>query len=280
MKIRLVLAILVSICAWIGALCWLYDGETPPLAAWKIFGLPPLAFALFAVFRGLAPLRPASAREWVLLAAGMGLLAAAWCADLGLFPVWPPLAPSAGQEGLRLWPFGLALAAWAGLLTGRTLSRDLRAMEALLLVLAAAGISWGGASVLREHQEVPRADLSRIFLDRRADPSGDRPRSNIRMESGAARTVKLEGVLANENPFPVWGVEVDFELDGTDPVPLRLQDDILAHDTAPLLWSGRYRVEDLDRRPGWKVVVRRARRHWGGGPRLTAREGAVQSPPP
>ena len=276
MKPRLISALAVSLGAWIGALTWLYGG-VPPWEAWKTFGLPMIAFCLVAGLRSLGRPKPVWVREAVLLGVLAVLLAAAWCVDLGLIPALAA-AHKTGLEGLRLWPCQLVLFALTGLLLGGAFSSDLRLSKAVIPVLAVAGIAWGGAAFLRQVQELAPADLSRLFLDRRANASGDRPRSNIRIQSGAYRAVTLEGVLANENPFPVWGVELVLHLDGTDPVHLIIPGDIPAHGTAPLFWAGRFKVEDLPRLPSWELKVCRARRHWGGGPSLTAQEEAIQSP--
>ncbi len=266
--------------AWIWALSWLYGG-TPPWSAWQLFGLPMIAFVLCAGLRALGHSRPMTARQGLLLTMGAILLVAGWCGDLGWFPVPGPLASALGREGLRFWLLQLALSGWAGLLLGRTLSRDLRAVEALGLALAAAALAWGGAWALRGGQEVASADLPRIFLDRRADSSGERPLTNLRMRSGAFRSLELQAVVVNDNPYPVWEVELELCVDGMEPLPIRLREDIPAHGSCPLFWSRRFSVEDLPRMPSWSPpVIRKARRHWGGAPRLTASPGPVQSPLP
>ncbi|GEM_PF-4341899 len=278
MKPRLSAALAAVLAVWIWALAWLYDGM-PPWSAWQIFGFPVMAFCFCTGFRAMGPPEPLRVREGVWLGVLLSLLVTSWCVDLGLIPsLSGPF--ETGLEGLRLWPFQAVLAFVAGLSLGRTLRRDLRVAEALILVLLAAGIAWGGAYLLRGMQGVPDDALPLIRLDRGADPSGLRPLSNFRMRPGPFRAPVLQGVIRNDNPFPVWGVEMEIRLEGMEaPERILLREDIPAHGVAPLFWARRFTVEQMGPNPSWKLVTVGARRHWGGGsPRVTGRLTGSQGP--
>ena len=188
--------------------------------------------------------------------------------------LWAYDGPPPGQAWMMFALPGMALAGILWFQLAVKGSEDLSAPAALGSLLVVGALAVGGASWLRDRQEVAPADLARLFLDRRADATGLRPLSNLRCQTvrgvGEYRFVNLDGRIANDNDFPVWEVEVELRLscgDASWAYPLVLKDDIPAHGITVIRWAHRFGLEEIPPTPAWEVKVLRARRHWGGGPR-------------
>ena len=183
--------------------------------------------------------------------------------------------PSAFAWRCLFLPLALVVAAVWILCAVKRLKGPPIAVLAVLLagLVAAAG---QGAGRLRRQQAVAPEDLGRITLDRRADPTGTRPRSNLRFRTGSYRSVELFGQLQNDNDFPVWEVTamIRFFKEGRVweyPVVFRV--DLPSRGGGTVAWAKRFPLEEFPTEPSWEVEVLSARRHWGGGP-------GVDSPPP
>ena len=214
-------------------------------------------------------------RPRALLAIGISLLL--W---IGAF-VWL----YDGHPTDRSWAVGVLpalLAAIAVLLKGW----DPGPATAAALALAVGGAAWLGAAWLRDQQEVDPAALSRISLDRGANPEdmagnnpdprlapgGMKPRSGLRYQMvDGRRTIQLVGQVLNRNDFALWQVDLEilFYRDGrlALTVPLSLDADLPAGGSAPIAWAHAYRAEELPPEPAWDCRILAARRHFGGVPR-------------
>lgn len=165
-------------------------------------------------------------------------------------------------------PLALAVAvAWILCAVKRLKGPPPAVLGALLATLAA--VAGFGAYRLRGQQAVAPGDLRCITLDRRADPTGRRPRSNLRFRTGGYRSVELFGQLENENDFPVWEVTamIRFFKEGKVweyPVVFRV--DLPAHGEGTIAWARMFKLEEFPTEPSWEVQVLSARRHWGGLP--------------
>ena len=177
----------------------------------------------------------------------------------------------AGPPGAFAWrclflPLALGVAAAWILCAVKRLKGPTPAVLAVLLAgLAVAAAT--GAARLRQQQVVAPGDLRRISLDRRADPTGTRPRSNLRFRTGNYRTVELFGQLQNDNDFPVWEVSamIRFFKEGRVweyPVVFRV--DLPSRGGGTVAWAKRFPLEEFPTEPSWEVEVLSARRHWGG----------------
>jgi hypothetical protein len=177
-----------------------------------------------------------------------------------------------GAPGAFAWrclflPLALGVAAVWVFCAVRHLKGPPPAVLVLLLAgMAAAAVA--GAARLRQQQAVAPEDLGRITLDRRADPTGTRPRSNLRFRTGSHRSVELFGQLLNDNDFPVWEVTAMIRFFKDDRVweyPVIFRVDLPAHGDGTVAWAKRFPLEAFPTEPSWEVQVLAARRHWGGG---------------
>ena len=178
-------------------------------------------------------------------------------------------APTSMALGMFAGPFLLLAAAGVALAFRR--GKDLPKAAALLLPLAAGVLGFRGASELRLQQKVAARDLVRIRLDRRADASGERPRSTLQYREKPSRAVILTGVVANDNDFPLWQVDLEVRVlyeDGGEALSevLSVRGDIPAHGAGPVLWTATVPARFVEGEvPSWEARVVGAKRHWGGG---------------
>lgn len=195
--------------------------------------------------------------------AGLLLGAGAWTASA--FALYDGTPPALAWK-LGVLPVLLVLAgAWLAFVTGKWKEPSGSVLVAAVVLLAGAG--WGARLWLAPQQAVSGPALKRVFLDRRADASGNRPRSNFRFRSGSYRTVEMVGQIANDNDFPLWEVtlrirffyrnEVVWEQD------VVFRADIPAGGTGVVTWAKMFTLEELPPEPAWEAEVVGARCHGG-----------------
>ncbi len=195
-------------------------------------------------------------------------LALALCGGGGaLFWLYDGL-PTAFAWRCLFLPLALAVAAAWILCAARRWKGPPPAVLAALLAALAAAAGFGAAR-LKGQQGVAPADLPRITLDRRADLTGTRPRSNLRFRTGSTRSVELFGRLENDNDFPVWEVTAMIRFFKEDRVweyPVIFRVDLPAHGGGTVAWARQFPLEEFPTEPSWELQVLAARRHWGGLP--------------
>ena len=81
----------------------------------------------------------------------------------------------------------------------------------------------------------------------------------------------LTGLIANDNDFPVWEVDLEIRVffeDGGEAFKavVEARGDIGAHGSGPVLWASGVPASFVEGEiPSWEARVVGAKRHWGGG---------------